>query len=92
MEIVDDEKIEVKINGEKKECDVLFTYVSDETGKAYIGYTDHSKTDGKMNIYCSSYDPIFGSDKELKEITDPEELELMNEIINEITNGDSSKS
>ena len=87
MEIIDDEKIVVEINGEEKECDVLFTYVSDETGKGYIGYTDNSMTNGRKNIYYSSYDPIFGPAK-LEKVTDPDEVELIKDILHEIDRGD----
>ena len=87
MEIMDDETIVVEINGEQKECDVLFTYVSDETGKGYIGYTDNSMTNGRKNIYYSSYDPIFGTGK-LEKVTDPAEMELVKDILHEIDRGD----
>ncbi len=86
MEIVDDEKIVVEINGEKKECDVLFTFTSEDTGKAYIGYTDNSVTNGRTNIYYSSYDPIFGPGK-LEKVTDPDEIDMVKEVLHKIDRG-----
>ncbi len=86
MEIVDDEKIVVEINGEQKECDVLFTFTSDDTGKGYIGYTDNSESNGRKNIYYSSFDPIFGTGK-LEKVTNPEEIEMVKEVLQEIDRG-----
>ena len=86
MEIIDDEKILVEINGVEKECDVLFTFTSDDTGKGYIGYTDNTKTNGRVNIYYSSYDPIFGPGK-LEKITDPAEIEMVKDVLHQIDEG-----
>ena len=87
MEIMDEQKITLEINGEKKEFDVLFTFTSEDTGKGYIGYTDNSTTnDGRKNIYYSSYDPVFGPNK-LEKVTDPSEVEMIKEVLHEIDRG-----
>jgi len=60
-------------NNEEKEFDVLFTFVSKETNKKYITYTDYSKDyKGKMNCWSSYYEgnkllPVT-TEKELKTI------------------------
>lgn len=44
--------------GNKTECDVLFTFESDETHKNYIVYTDNSIDEhGNTRVYASIYDP-----------------------------------
>ena len=86
MEIVEDDTIVVEINGEEKECDVLFTFTSDDTGKGYIGYTDNSITNGRKNIYYSSFDPVFGTGK-LEKVTDPDEVEMVKDVLHQIDRG-----
>ena len=39
---MENEKIVINKNGQDIECKVLFTFDSEDTGKAYIGYTDGS--------------------------------------------------
>lgn len=51
--------------GKEIECEVLFTFESDETKKNYIVYTDNSKDeDGNVKVYASIYNP----DKENTEL------------------------
>lgn len=51
-------KIIVKDNeGKEIECDVLFTFDSDETNKSYIVYTDNTKDDlGNIKVYANTFD------------------------------------
>jgi len=87
MQIIEDEKITVEINGKATECDLLFTFTSDDTGKGYLGYTDNTfNADGRKNIYFSSYDPLFGTGK-LEKVTDPNEIEMIKEVLEEIDGG-----
>lgn len=87
MQIIEDEKITVELNGKATECDLLFTFTSDDTGKGYLGYTDNSfNVDGRKNIYFSSYDPLFGTGK-LEKVTDPNEIEMIKEVLEEIDGG-----
>ena len=63
MEIIEEnEKIVVLKDGKEVECDILFTFDSEDTGKSYIGYTDNSiASNGRKNIFVSSFDPIIGT-------------------------------
>lgn len=62
-------------NGKEVECEVLFTFDSDETGKHYIIYTDNTEDEeGNTKVYASTFDPnnektelgAIESDKEWK--------------------------
>ena len=87
MQIIEDEKITVELNGKATECDLLFTFTSEDTGKGYLGYTDNTfNKDGRKNIYFSSYDPLFGTGK-LEKVTDPNEIEMVKEVLEEIDGG-----
>ena len=66
--------------GEKIECDVLFTFDSDETHKSYIAYTDNSKDEtGSIRVYASIYDPT-GKDLSLKPLTSEKEWKVIENI------------
>ena len=44
--------------GEEIECEILFTFDSEETKKSYIVYTDNSTDeDGSIRVYASVFDP-----------------------------------
>ena len=44
--------------GKEVECEVLFTFESDETKKTYIVYTDNSvDEEGNTRVYASIYTP-----------------------------------
>ena len=44
-------------NGESIECEVLFTFDSEETEKSYIVYTDNTKDElGNIKVYANTYD------------------------------------
>lgn len=55
------EKMTFKVKDEKGNevnCEVLFTFDSDETGKSYIAYTDNSVDEnGNTKVYASIYKP-----------------------------------
>jgi len=71
--------------GEKLECDVLFTFDSDETGKSYIAYTDNTKDEtGNIKVYASSYDPT-GEDLSLKPLTNEKEWKVIESILSSIS-------
>ena len=45
-------------DGNEIECEVLFTFESEETKKNYIVYTDNTKdAEGNVEVYASIYDP-----------------------------------
>ena len=81
---INNEKIQIKRNGEIVNCDVLFTFDSEDTMKNYIGYTDHSfASNGRMNIFVSAYNPLKAK-IQLEDITDKRELQMINEVLNKI--------
>ncbi len=86
--------------GEVMECDVLFTFDSDETGKSYIAYTDNTKDEkGNIKVYANIYDPN-GESLKLEPITTEKEWQAINNILISVQekvrevveeNGDSNK-
>ena len=81
---IDNEKVQIEKDGKVIECDVLFTFDSEETMKCYIGYTDHSVgANGRKNIYVSSYDPLKPK-LESENITDERELAMVNEVLQQL--------
>lgn len=78
------EKITILKDGKEVECDILFTFDSEDTMKAYVGYTDNSiASNGRKNIYVSSYDPLIGMGQ-LESITDQKELQMVQDVLEEI--------
>ena len=44
--------------GEEIECEILFTYEDEKTGKNYIAYTDDSlDEEGNTSVYASIFEP-----------------------------------
>lgn len=44
--------------GVELECEILFTFEAEETGKNYIVYTDHSvDAEGNARVYALIFDP-----------------------------------
>ena len=81
---INNEKIQIEKNGKTIDCDVLFTFDSEDTGKAYIGYTDHSiAANGRKNIFVSAYNPLKAK-IELEDITDERELKMVSEVLKQI--------
>ena len=81
---IEKEKIIMEKNGQEISCDILFAFDSEDTNKAYVGYTDHTiGKNGRKNIYVSSYDPLFGIGN-LENITDEKELEMVRDVLKEI--------
>lgn len=75
------EKITIIKDDKEVECEILFTFDCEETGKSYLGYTDHSfGSNGRKNIYISAYDPVVGTGR-LEDITSANELELVQEVL-----------
>ena len=82
MNIEKDGKLVIKNDkGEVLECDVLFTFDSDETGKSYIAYTDNTKDEqGNIKVYANIYDPN-GESLKLEPITTDKEWKAINNIL-----------
>lgn len=71
-------------NGKEIECEILFTFESEETKKNYIAYTDHTEDkDGNLKIYASIYDPNSSSGK-LIPIETEKEWKIIESIIESI--------
>lgn len=88
---MNNEKLVIQRDGKEVECDVLFTFDSEDTNKAYIGYTDHSIAEnGRKNIYVSAFDPTFGIDT-LEDITDEGELDMVRNVLEQIDRQSRSK-
>jgi len=71
-------------NGNEIECEVLFTFESDETNKSYIVYTDNTvDSEGNTKVYASIYDP---QDEKLNltPIETDKEWKIIETILNEI--------
>ena len=81
------EKIQLEKDGKMVDCDVLFTFDSEDTMKSYVGYTDHSiASNGRKNIYVSAFQP-FQSKLVLEDITDERELAMVGEVLEKFDEG-----
>ncbi len=71
-------------DGEKVECEVLFTFESEETNKNYIVYTDNTKdSKGNIRVFASIYDPN-DENGELLPIESDKEWNIVEAILNSI--------
>lgn len=72
--------------GKEIECEVLFTFESDETKKNYIVYTDNSiDEEGNTKVYASIYNPDQDETKLLPIETD-KEWKIIETILEELQN------
>ena len=70
--------------GKEVECEVLFTFDSDETGKSYMAYTDNTTDEaGNVKVYASIYNPEEENPK-LMPIETEKEWKLIETILEEI--------
>lgn len=76
-----DNKIIITKDGVDIECDILFTFDSEDTKKSYVGYSDNKiAPNGRKTIYVSSYDPSK-EEIELEDITDQRELNMIQDVL-----------
>ncbi len=83
---MDKKNIFTVINDEGKEveCEVLFTFDSEETKKSYMVYTDNTTdSDGNVKVYASVYDPK-GDNTELLPIETEREWKIIETILESI--------
>ena len=84
-----DEKVTFKVvndEGKEVECEVLFTFESDETKKNYIVYTDNTlDEEGNTKVYASIYNPDEDETKLLPIETD-KEWKIIETILEELQN------
>ena len=79
FKVINDEGIEI-------ECEVLFTFESDETKKNYIVYTDNTvDEEGNTKVYASIYNPDQDETKLLPIETD-KEWKIIETILEELQN------
>jgi len=84
-----EEKMTFKVindEGKEIECEVLFTFDSDETEKSYIVYTDNTTDEeGNTKVYASIYNP---DDEETKliPIESDKEWKIIETILEELQN------
>lgn len=77
--------------GQKIECEVLFTFESNETNKNYMVYTDNTlDEEGNTKVYASIYQPDEEEPK-LEPIESDEEWAIIETILNEIQSEITSK-
>lgn len=71
-------------DGNEIQCEVLFTFESEETKKNYIVYTDNTKDNkGNIRVFASIYDP--NADKsELLPIKSEKEWKIIETILESI--------
>ncbi len=74
----------VNDKGEEIECEILFTFDSDETKKSYIVYTDNTIDEtGSTKVYASIYDPT-GQTSELMPIESEKEWLVIENILSSV--------
>ena len=78
--------------GKEIECEVLFTFESDETKKNYIVYTDNTlDEEGNTKVYASIYNPDQDETKLLPIETD-KEWKIIETILEELQNEAANSS
>lgn len=74
----------VNDKGEEVECEILFTFDSDETNKSYIVYTDNTlDEEGSTKVYASIYDPT-GQNPALMPIESEKEWLVIENILSSV--------
>ena len=72
--------------GQEVECEVLFTFESEETKKNYIVYTDNTiDEEGNTKVYASIYNPDEDETK-LLPIETEKEWKIIETILEELQN------
>ena len=72
--------------GKEVECEVLFTFESDETKRNYIVYTDNTiDEEGNTKVYASIYNPDEDETK-LIPIESDKEWKIIETILEELQN------
>jgi uncharacterized protein YrzB (UPF0473 family) len=78
--------------GKEVQCEVLFTFDSDETGKHYIIYTDNTTDEeGNTKVYASTFDPE-NEKTALGAIESEKEWKIIETILDSLQNKDGDKS
>lgn len=81
MEEVKNKFVVINDEGKEVECEVLFTFESEETNKSYIVYTDNTKDEiGNIKVYASIFDPSSDTTK-LDPISTDKEWNIIENIL-----------
>ncbi len=84
---MNDEKMTFTVvdeTGKQIDCEVLFTFDSEETNKSYIVYTDNTiDEEGNTKVYASIYTPNQ-EDLNLQPIESEKEWKIIETILSEI--------
>ena len=84
---MEEERMTFKIfndEGKEIECEVLFTFESNETGKNYMVYTDNTEDEeGNVKVYASVYNPEEKEPK-LEPIETDKEWEIVETILKQV--------
>lgn len=65
-------------------CDILFRFQSQETGKHYMAFTDHSKDrEGNPSVFYATYDPD-AADISLAPIDSEQEWTMVREMMQKL--------
>lgn len=87
---MEDKKLTFKIkdeNGLDVECEELYSFKNEDTGKNYMVYTDNSQDDdGNLCIYAAIYNPDK-EEKKLIPIEDDNEWSFVEEMIDTLQGG-----
>ena len=74
----------VNDEGKEIECEILFTFDSEETKKSYIVYTDNTlDEEGSTKVYASVYDPT-GQNPALMPIETEKEWLVIENILSSV--------
>lgn len=92
---MDNEKMAFMVTddeGKEIECEILFTFKSDETGKDYIVYTDNTEDEeGNTKVFASIYNPDEDEAK-LLPIETEKEWRIIETILEELQNEASDRN
>ncbi len=70
-------------NGKEIECEVLFTFDSEDFGKSYVLYFEKNNSEeDSVEIFASSYDSTKEDGGELLPVETDEEWEMIEEMLN----------
>ena len=70
-------------DGQQVTCDVYFSFISEDTKKGYIVFTDHTLDENnKIKLYIKSCDPD-DPEQNLSDVT-PAEYEMANRVIKKL--------
>ena len=78
-----DKKIPFTTNtGEEVQCDVLFTFDDIVKGNSYVIFTDNKENEkGELQVYSSKFVINEDDSVSLFDVTDEEDIEIVNQII-----------